>query len=64
MNWLLDLLSLLGSFLGLVNRKQELNNTPDMKQAAQAQDATQLQSQAEKAVAKKDEKTVRNLLAE
>jgi hypothetical protein len=36
MNWLLDLLSLLGSFLGLVNRKQELNHTSDMKQAAQA----------------------------
>jgi hypothetical protein len=64
MNWLLNLLSLLGSVLGLVNRKQELNNSPDMRDAAQAQDAAKLQSTAEKAVAKQDEKTVRNLLAE
>jgi hypothetical protein len=59
MNWLLNLLSLLGSFLGLVNRKQELNNIPDMKQAARAQNATQLQSHAEKSVAKKNETTGR-----
>lgn len=64
MNWLLDLISLVSSLFGLLNRRDELKNTPKMREAAQAQDAVTLQSQSEKAVAQKDEKEIRRLLAE
>lgn len=64
MKWLLDLLSLVSSLFGWANRRDELKNTPEMREAAQAQDAVTLQSQAEQAVAQKDEKEIRRLLAE
>lgn len=56
--------SAIGAALGLVSRRNELKNTPEMQAAARAQQENAQRDAESKAVGDEDEKTIRRNLSE
>ncbi len=54
----------LAEFLGFVNRRTDLKNAPDVREAAKAQQAVNERNEIEKSVAAKDTQGTREDLAE
>jgi hypothetical protein len=59
-----EALRALAEFLGIVSKRQELNNTPEMIAAKKAQDEVNARNRIERAVEQEDENTIRQELAE
>jgi hypothetical protein len=64
MNWLTATLNLLANLTGWGKKKQELNNTPEMTDAAKGQSDQEVRDKATAAVAKDDLDALRRGAAE
>ena len=63
MTGILEGLRALAEFLGLIRKRQELNNTEEMKKADLARKQTEKDNQDVEAIKKGDEKAVRGTLS-
>lgn len=61
--WIGPALRVVGEYLGWINKRTELNNTPEMKTADAAQKSTTLNDQIEKEKQSHNEEAIRNRLS-
>jgi len=62
--WLAEALRVVGNALGLAAKRQELNNTPEMLKARQAQEEAAAKDNSEQAVKERNEEAMRKHLGD